>query len=321
MRYAIIADVHGNEPALKTVLRDAEAQGVDHFLFAGDYCISGSRPDECVDVIRQTPCKQVIRGNEEGYFENLIGKDQSAWTDGQMQITYWSFRQMKPENLDYLIALPSRADFTCNGVSVHMAHASRDFLGDREFELWGPMAVADKLVRGEVTADTMQSAIQKSFDEDASFQKAAGELADGIYIFGHSHIQWSYRLKDRNIWFVNPGSCGNPLDGKHHSAPYAIISISEDGRVEIEERRCPFDTDKYIDSLMCSPQHDEARVWSDVFVRELRTAREHICYFLGFTERYAQSIRDDRRPFAVDTWEKAYAAYAAEGSGKEAFDR
>ena len=312
MRYAVIADVHGNYPALKTVLRDAEAQGVDRFLFAGDYCISGPWPDACVDVIRQTPHKMVIQGNEERYFENLIGKDQSAWTDGQMQITYWSFRQMKPENLDYLIALPSRADFTCNGVSVHMAHASQAFLGNREFELWGPMAVADKLARSDVTADTLQSAMQKSYDGDAGFQKAASELAEGVYIFGHSHMQWSYHLKGRNTWFVNPGSCGNPLDGRHHSAPYTIVSISDDGKVDVEERRCPFDTDKYIDSLMASQQYANARVWNDVIIRELRTAREHVCFFLAFTERYAQSIRDDRRPFAVDTWEKAYAAYAAE---------
>ena len=34
---------------------------------------------------RSSPQKLIIRGNEEKYLENLIGKDQTKWTDGQMQ--------------------------------------------------------------------------------------------------------------------------------------------------------------------------------------------------------------------------------------------
>ena len=43
MRYAVIADVHGNLQALEAVLQDAAAQQVDQYLFVGDYCISHSQ--------------------------------------------------------------------------------------------------------------------------------------------------------------------------------------------------------------------------------------------------------------------------------------
>ena len=46
MKYAVIADVHGNYPALRAVLDDAERRGISRYLFAGDYCISNPYPDE-----------------------------------------------------------------------------------------------------------------------------------------------------------------------------------------------------------------------------------------------------------------------------------
>ena len=36
VRYALLADVHGNLDALRAVLRAVEEQGVDGYLFAGD---------------------------------------------------------------------------------------------------------------------------------------------------------------------------------------------------------------------------------------------------------------------------------------------
>ena len=37
MIYAVISDIHGNYPALKAVIDDAKAKGVEAFLLLGDY--------------------------------------------------------------------------------------------------------------------------------------------------------------------------------------------------------------------------------------------------------------------------------------------
>ena len=37
MRYAVIADAHGNYPALQAVLQDAKKAGAEQFLLLGDY--------------------------------------------------------------------------------------------------------------------------------------------------------------------------------------------------------------------------------------------------------------------------------------------
>ena len=49
MRIAILADVHGNLPALEAVLTDIEEQGVDRVIVNGD---SVNRGPESVPVMR-----------------------------------------------------------------------------------------------------------------------------------------------------------------------------------------------------------------------------------------------------------------------------
>ena len=309
MKYAVISDIHGNLAALRAVLEDARRQGITRFLFAGDYCISGPRPDECVSAIREIPEKTVIRGNEEKYLENLVGKDPAEWTDGQMQISYWSFRNMRKENLDYVLSLPHRAELEYGGVKIRLAHSSVDFVGTYPFYTWNSVTVAERNRLPGADPEKILADIRGEWDRDPAFLEAVSKLEEGVYIFGHSHIQWSYRVKDKEVYLINPGSCGLPLGGIRDRVPYTVLEISDTGRVNIEERNLPFDKKAYIESVRQTGQYREANVWSKVIERELAFATEHIYYFLQFTENYAREIGDERRPFALDTWEKAYALW------------
>ena len=306
MKYAIISDIHGNYPALQAVLSDAENRGITHFLFAGDYCISGPFPDESITAIRAISNKTVIRGNEEKYLENLIGKDPVQWTDGQMQISYWTYRNIRRDNLKYVLSLPHTADFECNGMSIHMAHSSMDFVGTYPFYTWNSVTIAERNKLPDADPFRILADISGEWDRDPAFQEAVSGLKKGVYIFGHSHIQWSWQSKEAGVYLINPGSCGLPLDGIRNSVPYTILEIADDGRVSIEEKRVPFDKTAYVRSIMQTSMFQEANVWSNVIIRELTKAREHIYYFLAFVEQFAKEIGDERKPYALDTWEKAY---------------
>ena len=306
MKYAVISDVHGNWPALRAVMEDAARQGISDFLFAGDYCISGPWPDECVSAVRAIPGKHIIRGNEEKYLENLIGKDQSRWTDGQMQVSYWCFRNMGRENLEYVLSLPHTDDFECNGVKIHMAHSSMDFLGTYPFYTWNSVTVADRNRQPGADPKAVLAEMAAERECDPAFREAVSKLEKGIYIFGHSHLQCSYRAESAEVFLVNPGSCGLPLDGIRDSVPYTVLEITEDRQVSIAEKRIPFDKAAYNRALMQTGQYREAGVWSRVIMREQADALEHMYFFLAFTEQYARETGDERRPFAADTWEKAY---------------
>ena len=108
---------------------------------------------------------------------------------------------------------------------------------------------------------------------------------------------------------INPGSCGLPLDGIRDSIPYTILEITDAGHVSVEEIRLPFDKAAYIRNLAQTGQYREANVWSRCIMKELSTAKEHVYFFLCFAEEYARQIGDGRRPFAPDTWEKAFESW------------
>ena len=312
MKYAIIADTHGNYPALQAVLEDAGRRGITHFLFAGDYCISGPWPDECVTAIRALPEKTVIRGNEEKYLENLHGKDPAGWTDGQMQATYYAYRQISPENREYLLAQPHRADFELCGVPVHMAHSSMDFIGTRAFYTWNSVTVAERNKLPGADPERILAEFCRERDQDPEFLQSVAGLEKGIYIFGHSHVQWSWQDEAAGVYLINPGSCGLPLDGRQNCIPYTVLEITEDGQIRIEEEQLPFDKAAYIGKVKQTRMYREANIWSRVIMRELAFAREHVHYFLIFADQFAREIGDERRPYAVDTWERAYEAWSAQ---------
>ncbi|MBO4636324.1 MAG: metallophosphoesterase family protein [Clostridiales bacterium] len=309
MRYAVLSDVHGNCPALKKVLADADRRGIGNFIIAGDYALSGAWPDECIQVLLDLPDKLIIRGNEERYLEDLIGKDQSKWTDGQMQISYWCYRNIAPEHLSYVLGLPVTDQCGINGVKISMAHSSDAFIGEYEFGRFGPAILAERYNGSEVTKERLGSDIKEILDNDPLFAERVNDLEDGVYIFGHSHVQWSYKVNGRNIWLINPGSCGLPLDGIRDSIPYSVLTIASDGEISLEEVRIPFDKKAYAEELMKTMQYKEANVWSKVIIHELLTAREHLTFFLQFADRYADGIGDPVRPFTVNTWEAAYEAW------------
>lgn len=262
-----------------------------------------------MNTIREIEEKTVIRGNEEKYLENLQGKDPAGWTDGQMQASYYAFRNLSPENREYLLAQPHRADFEVHGVPVHMAHSSVDFIGTRAFYTWNSVTVAERSRLPGADPEQILAGMRDERERDQEFLEAAAGLEKGVYIFGHSHIQWTWQDEQAGVYMINPGSCGLPLDGLRNSVPYTVLEITEAGQVSIEEIRVPFDKAAYIRGLTQTGQFREANIWSRVIIRELALSREHIYYFLSSVAEYAKSIGDERRPFALDTWEKAYALW------------
>ena len=187
-----------------------------------------------------------------------------------------------------------------------MAHSSTAFMGTYPFYTWNSVTVAEKNRQAGADPEKILRDIRAEWEHNPGFQEAVAGLEKGIYLFGHSHIQWSYVNREKGIFLVNPGSCGLPLDGIRDSVPYTVLEITESGDVKIEEKRIPFDKAAYISAVRQTGQYREAGVWTRVIMRELAAAQEHVFFFLSFAEQYANEIQDSRRPFSLETWEKAF---------------
>jgi predicted phosphodiesterase len=55
MKMGIIADIHGNDVALRAVLQDADRLDVDRWWALGDLVLFGPRPVEVLELLHGTP--------------------------------------------------------------------------------------------------------------------------------------------------------------------------------------------------------------------------------------------------------------------------
>ena len=62
-----MADIHGNDVALRAVLADAERFGVDRWWALGDLVLFGPRPAEVLELLRGLPGLGMLRGNTDRY--------------------------------------------------------------------------------------------------------------------------------------------------------------------------------------------------------------------------------------------------------------
>ena len=300
MKFAVISDIHGNAPALRLALADAAAHGVDGYLLAGDYCISAPWASEVVAILRDLPNSRIIRGNDEAHLDIGPGDD------GQFEASRWCMSTLSREDKAWLDALPEELTFTCEGVSIRMAHSSQVFVGKSLHEKFRTSVLPGFYPDGPASRKALQDDFRRLWEKE-SFREYIHALPGGVYIFGHNHIQNWADFDGRVL--VNPGSVGMPLDCGKFGAAYSLLTI-EDGRISVAERRIPYDAEDLIAQVKATGQYAAARVWTEIIFSEWRTVREKVFQFLWHCERYADRIGDPRRPFAKSTWEAAYAEWA-----------
>ena len=93
MKYAIIADIHGNLEAFQVVLEDIRAQNATHIVCLGDVVGYNANPKECLDIVRamNIPC---VKGNHDEYCSsedhlegfNPHAADAVIWTRNQLTV-------------------------------------------------------------------------------------------------------------------------------------------------------------------------------------------------------------------------------------------
>lgn len=104
MRVAVIADVHGNLPALEAALTAAEAAEPDLIVFGGDL-VWGPLPRETLERVTAVPGAPSVRGDADRDVvdrEGLVGE--------------WCADQLTTEQLDFLVAQPETLRLDVDGL-------------------------------------------------------------------------------------------------------------------------------------------------------------------------------------------------------------
>lgn len=215
MKFAIIADIHGNLDAFQVVLEDAKKQQVTHYACLGDVVGYNANPKECLDIVRamNMPC---VKGNHDEYCsseEHLEGFNPAA-----AEAVNWTRTQLSDEDRQWLRDLK----YTRMVTNFTIVHATLD--GPQR---WG--YVFDKL------------AAAASF----TYQNTS------VCFFGHTHVPVAF-MKDSVVrggtyskfktepgkkYFVNVGAVGQPRDNNPKAA--YVVYDTVDGTIEI--RRLDYD--------------------------------------------------------------------------------
>jgi predicted phosphodiesterase len=175
----ILYDIHGNLPALESVLADAERAGVDRWLLGGDYGTPSPWPLETLDRLRGLESATWIRGNGERWLR------EPPEDRPEVMASYELFTGGLQENVvEWLYGLPEQAEL--DGVLY---------------------------VHGSPLSD-VESFAPEPEDDEARMLAGAH---DRTIVFGHSHQQFSRPGPDGTT-LVNPGSVGMPLDGDRRAA-------------------------------------------------------------------------------------------------------
>ena len=204
MRIAVIADIHGNLPALESVLTDIRRRNIDRTINLGD-CVSGPLwPREVCDLLRARN-DLTIRGNHDRW---VSGPDPTRMGASDR----YAFSQLNQDQRFWLATLPVSTNaghgvFACHGTPTDDNQYLIEEVSGRRLVRSHPSSILERL----------------------------GEVQAHIVLCGHSHQQHLIRLPDGPL-ILNPGSVGcpsydDPGNDPHVSeagsphARYAILNV------------------------------------------------------------------------------------------------
>lgn len=297
MKIALISDIHGNTPALDAVLRDAAKRGVDRYVFAGDYIFDNPFPNEVTERLRGFSDAVIIKGNKENYLDGMEKEDPSAWQYDQLAALYWTYRELTEDNRRWLMGLPQEARLPLEkGKQLYTVHYIEKLDGRMTKTDCCSSRYANRMRRAPFTHMEYLQEIQQR--QDLQWLQ---ELDASVIVTGHTHLQWYFRHGD--VLWINPGSCGQPLDFDP-LAPYSILHVC-DGVCSVEELRVPYDLDRLAQSYQTTGIREAAPVWMTLIERALYSGEDVFSAMFAAAGEIAARKGETGTPFANETWREA----------------
>ena len=227
-RLGVVSDIHGNSAALRAVLDDGAALGVEVWLVLGDVVAMGADPGGVLGQLDEVDVLALISGNTERYvltgdrpdpsFEDVIADPSElarlvevvgsfSWTRGNLSgqglldpVTSWV--------PDHRIALSDGSRL----LAVHASLVADDGVGIH------PERV------------------------DADYRRLFPDVAADLVVGGHTHTVTDHMVD--GVRFVNPGSVSNLMTADK-AARYAVIDASP-AATTVEFRSVQYDVARAV---------------------------------------------------------------------------
>ena len=265
MNVAVLSDIHSNHVALEACLEYAFRQGVDTFLFLGDYIGEMAYPQKTMqrlyELQKQYDC-HFVKGNKEDYWlrEWKVGDNQWKEYDSETGFLYYAYHNLMEKDLEFFDSLShvERIAFE-NLPGITICHGS----------------TID--ANGKMTSGT-----------EATMALMEAESSQLIFC-GHTHVREVFEHGGKKV--INPGAVGTSI----HSGGKAqfVILYGKNGSWREEFVDQDYDVDRTIAEFDESGLRDRAPGWMRVTEHMLRTGEYDIesnrAMMLKFVQRAKQA--------------------------------
>ena len=216
MKIAIFTDIHGNLPALKSILEDIKKNNIERIICLGDIVGLGPKSKECLDLIKDNNIEMVLGNNE---LNIIYGTQIDKSIEEEEKKHYdWIRDTLNNDDITFLSNCKYKIEENINGFKFLFEHF---LIRNTEEKL--PFYSLDILKNNEVTKII--------------------ENLDYNYIFiGHEHR--NFEIENNNVHLIDMGSSGCRLDS---FTKYMVIDINNN--VDIDVKNIPFNRDELIKDL------------------------------------------------------------------------
>ena len=132
-------------------------------------------------------------------------------------------------------------------------------------------------------------------------------LPEGVHLFGHNHMQ--FHMEHAGRLFVNPGSCGQALDGDTRAA-YTLLT-RRGSLWAVTERRVAYDLGEAAEGLRVSGFSACSPVWSEVILLELTTGLNYMTPFVMHLMDTGRALGCSEYPVSRAVWDAAVQTWDA----------
>lgn len=257
---AVLADIHGNYPALQACLDYARAHRIQRYVFLGDYITDHAYPQRVMELLYDADSRwdcRFIRGNREEYMINYRRNggredDGSVWKDGSCQgALLYCYENLTDRDIDWFEGLP--------------------IFGSWQLEDAPPIAYCH---------GSPEKAKAQIYDLHTL--KVLSTLKEDILLKGHNHRFFSFRQRGPRV--ICAGSVGNPIYSRTLPGQVVVTELAKvaqmlllhyrNGRWLPEYVTVPYDWEQSVKNLELSGLSVRAPVWAAMLRHNILTGTD-----------------------------------------------
>ncbi len=216
MRVAALYDIHGNLPALETVLADVEQAGIETLVVGGDVA-AGPLPRETIEALMALPPHaRFVRGNADREIVEFFDKDRTRIEDEEgpaARAAAFAAARLDKTHRDFLASFEATVELELGS------------LGQTLFSHGSPRSDTEI-----ITAVT----------PSGRYDEILRNVGPGVVVCGHTHRQFDRRLERHRV--INAGSVGMPYEGRA-GAYWALLGP------KVQLRRSEYDLRQGLERL------------------------------------------------------------------------